>query len=95
MVIVPGVGCLESGDEPQQRGLAAARRSDDGGRGARLQIEVDVVQHRVAVERLGESVDLEDGGRHSAATFVDCRNSTSVTGMASTTSTSAYGAAAA
>ena len=83
------VGCLEPGNEPQQRGLTATRRSDDGGRGARLQSEVDVVQHRVCVERLGESLDLEDGGRHSAAAFADCRNSTSVTGMASTTSTSA------
>ena len=83
------VGCLEPGDEAQQRGLAAARRSENGGCGARWQIEVDVVQHRVSVERLGESLDVEDGGRHSAATFNDWRNSTNVTGMASTTSASA------
>ena len=62
-----------------------------------FRLEVDVMQHGVAVERLREFAGFKGvgGGRHSAATLVDCRNSTSVTGIASTTKTNAYGAAAA
>ena len=57
--------------------------------------EVDAVQHGVAAERLGEPGDLERVVAHSAAAFVDCLNSTTVTGTDSATSRSAYGAAAA
>ena len=69
----------------------------DGRRAARFQLKVDVMQHGVAVERLREFAGFKGvgGGRHSAATLVDCRNSSSVTGIASTTKTNAYGAAAA
>ena len=92
---VPASGVSKPGDEPQQCRLPAAGRADDRGGAAPLQLQIDVVQHDAAVERLCEAADVDQWGGHSAATFVDWRNSSTVTGIANSTSISAYGAAAA
>jgi hypothetical protein len=42
------VGVLEAGDHPQQRGLATARRAQDGGQRVRRDLKVHVIQHRSA-----------------------------------------------
>ena len=42
MLIVPRGRVLEAGDQPQQRGLAAARRADEDDELAVLDVEVDV-----------------------------------------------------
>ena len=90
MVIVPASGVS---NPAMSRSSVVLPQPDDPTTAvvaARLQSEVDVVQHRVCRGTTWRvRVIVEDGGRHSAAAFVDCRNSTSVTGIASTTSTSA------
>ena len=57
----PPVRSLETGQHPQQGGLATARRSEDGGQGALGDGEVDPGQDGVGPERLVEVGDVETG----------------------------------
>ncbi|MNP54994.1 hypothetical protein D3C76_1495950 [compost metagenome] len=45
----PGIGPLHAGDQPQQRGLAAAVGADNAVYLARRHLEADTLQHRGAV----------------------------------------------
>ena len=51
--IDPDVGQFEAGDDPQQRGLAAAARAEQGGEFAVLDVDRDVVQRDEIAEPLG------------------------------------------
>ncbi len=56
-----GVGLLEPGDQPQHRRLARAVRADDAHAGARLDREVEAVEHGSAPERLAHGVQRDEG----------------------------------
>jgi hypothetical protein len=60
---------LETGNDPQQGGLAAPARADDGDELARRDVEIDVVERfeRAAVdpEGLGNVADLKLAVRHA------------------------------
>ena len=87
-----GVRGFEPRDQPQQRGFPAPRRSDDRGRLAPGQIEIDAVEDDGPAERLRQTLHrCRDA--HIDAALVDWRNNTMVTGMANSTMTRAYGAA--
>ena len=51
------VGRLEPGDHPQQRGLAAAARPEQGGQRAVADLERHVVERHELAEALGHRVD--------------------------------------
>ena len=53
------VGTFEPGDDAEQRRLAAAGGTEDGGDAADRHDQVDAVQHQGAAEGLGDSSDLE------------------------------------
>ena len=58
------VGLLEPGDEPEHRRLAGAVGADDADAGARLDREVQAVEHGSAAERLADGVQADE--RHGA-----------------------------
>ena len=57
----PGVGVGEAGDEGGQGGLARARRTEQRGDGAGLQVEGDAVDGEVVPVGEGDAVDLDAG----------------------------------
>ena len=59
-----GIGHFEAGDDPQQRGLAAARRSEESDEFAMPDVERNVVEGGKAPEALGEVPDFD---AHAAA----------------------------
>ena len=60
------IGPFESGRHPQQSGLAAPGRSEDGGQGSFGHLEVDSGQNLLGSERLADAHDLQAGcGRGS------------------------------
>ncbi len=61
----PGVGALEAGDDPQQRRLAAAARTEERGERPRRDVHRDVVECDEVVEALG---DARSGNRHQCLT---------------------------
>ena len=65
IVRLPAGDVVEARDEVDQRGLAAARAADDGGRLARLDDQRDVAQDRVLGARVAELdvAELERPGR--------------------------------
>ena len=56
---VAGGGVLEPGDDPQQRGLAAAGRADEDAELAVGDLEVDALDHVDRTEGLGDSCEVE------------------------------------
>ena len=56
---LPGVGAVDAGDRLDQRRLAGAVVTDEGGDLARVDLEVDVVQHLDGAEALVDSTQLE------------------------------------
>ena len=56
-----GGDVLEAGDHPQQRGLAASRRPDQGDEFAILYDDVDAVQNLDVTERLAQLLDDNTG----------------------------------
>ncbi len=62
-----GLRRQEAGDAAQQRGLAAARWSQQSDELALLDGEVDRREGRLSAEMLGQAVNGEDGGAHRAA----------------------------
>ena len=52
---------LQPGDDPQQSGLAAARRTEQGQKLSVRNLEVDTLQRDKAPERLGDIVDDDIG----------------------------------
>ncbi len=86
-----GVRVVEAGDQPQQRGLAAAGRAEHGGQRARRHVQVDPTQHLGGAERLG---DAGEGECRHAVALLACRVSRYVAGADSATISAAYGAAA-
>ena len=86
-VIRPASGASNPRDQPQKRGLAAARRADDG-RPARVgQAEVDPADRRHVPECLGKTAQFEK--RHRPAMRRACAKSTKVSGSDSATMISA------
>ncbi len=65
-VTVAGVGGLQPGDDPQQRGLAAAIGAEYADAGARGHVEVGAAQDRAAAEGLRQAArrELGDGCGH-------------------------------
>ena len=55
----PLVGNLETGDDPQQRRLASAARSEQRGQFAGRDVEIDVFQRNEVAETLGDASDLD------------------------------------
>ena len=55
----PGVGLLDPGGDAQQRGLAAARRPEQAGDLARLQLQAHIGDGRRAAEALRDMLELE------------------------------------
>src|SRR5690242_3191750 len=53
------VGALEAADQPQQRGLAAARGAEDRNEAAGDDVEVDAAQHDVRPEAFAQPGDDE------------------------------------
>jgi len=47
---------LKSGDQPQQRGLAASRRSDENHKGAILDVEIGILDDVDRPERFADSL---------------------------------------
>ena len=100
-----GLRPLEAGQDPQQRGLAAARRAEDGGHRPRRHDQVHLVQDRGGAEAHRDPCGLQrrgiSRGGH-AATAADGppvrrenQVATTMLGMAAMTMmTAAYGAAA-
>ena len=60
-----GVGLLEPGDQLQHRRLAGAVRADDAHARARLDREVEPVEHGSAAERLADGVERDERHRPS------------------------------
>ena len=58
-----GVRLLEPGDQLQHRRLAGAVRADDADAGARLDREVEPVEHGSAAERLADGVQADERHR--------------------------------
>ena len=59
-----GIGLVEAGDQPQQRGLAAAGGAEKGEELARLDGEVDVLEDVVGAVGQVDVFDVDgDGGR--------------------------------
>ena len=56
-----GVRLLEPGEQAQHRRLAGAVRADDADAGARLDREVEPVEHGSAAERLADGVQADEG----------------------------------
>ena len=56
---------LEAGDHAQQRGLAAARRTEEADELALLDVERDVVERREGAEALGDALDAQMDGAAS------------------------------
>ena len=52
------IGRLQSGDDPQQRGLAASRRTEQRHELARAHFEAHVAERREAPERLADVPDV-------------------------------------
>ena len=73
-------------DDPQQRRLAAAGRSDQGDELARLDVEVDPVEreHVAALEALREPGDRDGGGFGAHATCSGARRTSSRSAIATT-----------
>ena len=61
--------CLQPGNDPQQCGLAAARRAEKGEELAICNVQVDARERNKAAERLGDVVD-DDVGHLSACSSV-------------------------
>ena len=61
MLMWPEVWRLEAGDDPQQRGLAAARGAEQHDELAVGDVEVDALEHVGLAEGLADLVDLELG----------------------------------
>src|SRR6266481_1073214 len=63
---------LEPGDEPQQRGLAAAGGSQQRDELAGFNAETDVIEHGklgpVDIERVADALDVERGADHAIGT---------------------------
>ena len=57
------VGLLEPGDEAEHGRLAGAVRADHADAGARLDREVEAVEHGSAAERLADGVQADEGHR--------------------------------
>ena len=61
---IAGSGCVQAGDDVKQRGFAAARWPDQNQEFARLDFQVDVLQHLDAAEDLATflttSEDMSD-----------------------------------
>jgi hypothetical protein len=59
---------VEAGDQRQQRALARSRSADDGGRLARGQAEIDLMENRQGAggiaDLLGQALDNDDGFGH-------------------------------
>ena len=53
------VGALQPGDDPQQRGLAAARGTEQRGQGAAREVERDIVECDEGTEGLVDVFDLD------------------------------------
>ena len=51
---------LETGDHPQQRGLAAAGRAEQDEEFARVDVEADIVDRRHLAKAFGDISDLDD-----------------------------------
>ena len=62
-----GIGRLEAGDDPQQRGLAAARRTEKADEFAFVDVQADVVQRQDAAEPLG---DVAQRQKHGGSSWV-------------------------
>ena len=61
---LPALRDVEAGDQAKQRGLAAARRAEEGEELARLDVEVDVLQHAVAAVGQVHAVDADADALH-------------------------------
>ena len=61
-----GVGALQATDDPQQGGLAAAARAEQGGQAPAGHVQADVVQRDEVAEPL---VDVRDGDAHQISFF--------------------------
>ena len=57
MAMMPASGGLEPGDQPEHGGLARARWANDGGSGARIDVERESVDSAHATERLRHPVE--------------------------------------
>src|SRR5262249_26227135 len=53
------VGTLEAADQPEQRGLAAARGPENGNEAAGSDVEIDAAQHDVGAEAFAQPADEE------------------------------------
>jgi hypothetical protein len=82
----------EAGDDPEQRGLAASRRAQNGRDRPMRDVQVQLTQDRPAAEADAESA--RGHRRHDALDLLDARVSSNVAGTETSTMSSAYGAAA-
>src|SRR5262249_57629522 len=60
---IAGARALEPGDQPQQRRLAAARRTDEHAELALLDLEIDALEHAGTGEPLADPAQRDRGGR--------------------------------
>ena len=61
-----GVGALEAGDQPQQRRLAAARRTEHGREAALRHLELQRVEHGCGTEGLAQRGDRQRRRAHAS-----------------------------
>ena len=62
----PSLIGLEPGDEPQQRGLARAGRSEQRQKLARRDVEIDAIENALGAEALRDAADLDAARREGA-----------------------------
>ncbi len=69
-----GIRPLEAGDQAEQRRLAAAGGAEDGDQLAGADVEVDIVQHLLVAEALGDAREGERAHGASGANRVAAPN---------------------